>query len=82
MNKQIKRLLACAHLEIAAEDGKIDTNKVAERFAHLIIEECCGISHKVLVSKPKGLDPEMGLEGYFAAGALACAVEIRNHFKD
>lgn len=43
MNKQIKRLLACAHLEIAAENGEIDTNKVAERFAVLVIEECCSV---------------------------------------
>lgn len=39
MNEKIKQLLARAHLEV--EDIK-DTNKIAEKFAELIIRDCTG----------------------------------------
>lgn len=37
MNKRISSLLAKAHLEVKEEFGIIDTNRVAEKFAELII---------------------------------------------
>jgi len=41
MNEKIKQLLAQAHLEV--EDTK-DTNKIAEKFAEFIIQECANIA--------------------------------------
>jgi len=41
MNEKIKQLLAQAHLEV--ENIK-DTNKIAEKFAELIIDECANIA--------------------------------------
>jgi len=40
MNERIKSLLAKAHLEVMEEFGIIDTNRVAEKFAELIVREC------------------------------------------
>ena len=37
MNERIKQLLAQAHLEV---QNHKDTNKIAERFAELIVEDC------------------------------------------
>ena len=40
MNERIKDMLAKAHLEVMEEFGIIDTNRVAEKFAKLIVGEC------------------------------------------
>jgi len=39
MNERIKKLLAQAHLECGP-----DTNKVAERYAELIVNECSDVA--------------------------------------
>ena len=44
MNERIKTLLAKAHLDVKEEFGIIDTNRVAEKFAELIVRECIDIA--------------------------------------
>ena len=39
MNERIKELLAKAHLDVMEDLGNIDTNRVAEKFAELIVKE-------------------------------------------
>lgn len=58
MNEKIKQLLAQAHLEI--EDIK-DANKIAEKFAELIVKEC--------VNKIETYEIYVGCS---PAGELAC----------
>jgi hypothetical protein len=43
MNERIKSLLAKAHLDVKEEFGIIDTNRVAEKFAELIVNKCANI---------------------------------------
>ena len=43
MNALIANLLARAHLDVQEEFGMIDTNRVAERFAVLIVKECSSV---------------------------------------
>lgn len=40
MNERIKSLLAKAHLDVMEEYGDIYSNRVAEKFAELIVREC------------------------------------------
>lgn len=40
MNERIKSLLAEAHLDVMEHYGDLDSNRVAERFAELIIKDC------------------------------------------
>jgi len=44
MNERIKSLLAKAHLDVMEDIGVIDTNRVAEKFAELIVRECAKIA--------------------------------------
>ena len=43
MNQRIESLLAKAHLEVMEDLGVIETNVVAEKFAELIVKECCDV---------------------------------------
>jgi hypothetical protein len=52
MNERIKQLLAEAHLDVMEENGKIDTNQVAERFAELIVREFRGVVSDVYRKTP------------------------------
>jgi hypothetical protein len=44
MNERIKSLLAKAHLDVMEDLGVIDTNRVAEKFAELIVKECADVA--------------------------------------
>ena len=48
MNERIKSLLAKAHLDVMEDIGVIDTNRVAEKFAELIVRECADQCMNVL----------------------------------
>ena len=48
MNERIKSLLAKAHLDVIEDIGVIDTNRVAEKFAELIVRECADQCMNVL----------------------------------
>ena len=54
MNEKIKQLLAQAHLEV--ENIK-DTNKIAEKFAELIIKECLKEINDMIVDESEQLYP-------------------------
>ena len=54
MNERIKQLLARAHLEV--EDIK-DTNKIAEKFAELIVKECLKEINDMIVDESEQLYP-------------------------
>ena len=54
MNEKIKQLLAWAHLEV--EDIK-DTNKIAEKFAELIVKECLKEINDMIVDESEQLYP-------------------------
>ena len=54
MNEKIKQLLAQAHLEV--ENIK-DTNKIAEKFAELIVKECLKEINDMIVDESEQLYP-------------------------
>ena len=94
MNEQIKSLLAQAHLQVKEEFGIIDTNRVAERFADLIIDECKRaltphlrdmISRGQaidLINRQFGITPESQYNKAVERGADALAKEIDQQVLD
>lgn len=50
-------------------------------FAQLLVEECVQVCDGVFEHGPlAGLDPLMGLDGYYFAAALQCRTKIEEHF--
>ena len=85
MNERIKSLLAKAHLDVKEEFGIIDTNRVAEKFAELIVQECMSMcderravyfGHRVAADD--FVDKNMYAEGEAACDAIR--YKIKQHF--
>lgn len=61
MNERIRELMIQSMVEVA---GHNDVQKTYERFAELIVEECCDMFVKMLYNHHPSI----------------CAYEIKNHF--
>lgn len=77
MNERITQLLAQAHLEV--EDVK-DTNKIAQKFAELIIQECITVA-KEEEDRYDFLVDELGDDATMCANAMTeYQLAIKDHF--